>query len=100
MEFRRVLFRSVVKKLTWEQGHVRVKCSDGSAYSAEKAVITVPLGVLLSKRDNEAAIVFEPAIPQIKAAVKLMGYGGVIKVIFEFRETFWAQKKFSKESAY
>jgi monoamine oxidase len=93
-------FPAVVKKVTWKQGSVRVRCHDGSVYSAGKAVITVPLGVLLSKRSNDASIVFEPAIPQIKAAVKMMGYGGVIKVIFEFRDTFWAQKKYSKESAY
>jgi monoamine oxidase len=95
-----IRFPAEVKKVSWKNKEVRVVCADGTAYAAEKVVVTVPLGVLTSKKSDVAHIQFQPPLPEIKAAAKMMGYGPVIKVIFEFRETFWARSDFDKQSAF
>jgi monoamine oxidase len=73
-----------VKSVSWKRGHVRLSTSTGQTLSGDKLVITVPLPVL-----QKGLIEFNPALPSHIAASKDIGYGGVIKFLIEFNQSFW-----------
>lgn len=64
---------------------VHVSCSDGSEYTADKIICTVPLSIL---KDN--VIEFLPALPAINQdAIDTMLMGHGMKIILKFTEAFW-----------
>jgi len=75
---------SVVTEIHWQEGRVAVFTENEESYLAKQIVITVPLGVLQAE-----AIKFTPAIPGHAMAVQDMGYGGIIKLLYLFKEAFW-----------
>lgn len=82
-----VLLSSPVKEIQWSEGKVKVLTRDGELMEGDKVIVTVPLGVL-QKRD----IKFIPPLPDHDQAFAKMGFGGVIKFLFEFRNAFWENK--------
>ncbi|MCW3126149.1 MAG: puo 1 [Bacteroidetes bacterium] len=79
---------AVVKEIKWSAGKVKVKTADKKTYTAGQVVITVPLGILADE-ESEAGIVFKPALQDQVDAVRNMGFGHVVKIALELRETFW-----------
>ncbi|MBS1687856.1 MAG: FAD-dependent oxidoreductase [Bacteroidetes bacterium] len=79
---------SAVTEIHWQEGRVAVFTENEESYLAKQAVITVPLGVLQAE-----AIKFTPAIPEHTMAVQDMGYGGIIKLLYLFKEAFWESIK-------
>jgi monoamine oxidase len=91
-----VQLSSVVKEVRWEQGKAKITIENSKKFIANKVVITVPPGILKSGKKSRAHINFIPAIlPQIKAVDKL-GYGCVIKILFELDEALWNNKEIQK----
>lgn len=80
---------SVVKVIRWKEGSVEVLCEDGRGFSAAKALVTVPLGVLKSEKDSKGHIGFQPEIPEAIRAFNQMGFGSVVKLFLEFKDSFW-----------
>jgi monoamine oxidase len=77
-----------VEKIEWERGHVTVFARDGgelAQYSAEQAVITLPLGVL-----QQAGVQFQPVPGPLFAANELT-MGPVRRFTLLFRERWWAE---------
>lgn len=73
-----VRLSTVVRRLSWRRGEVRV---DG--LRARAAILTVPVGVLTS-------IAFEPLLPASKFdALRFIESGHVVKVVMWFRTPFW-----------
>jgi monoamine oxidase len=83
-----------VSEIDWQPGYVVIKCSNGKRLKAEKVLVTVPLGVLLSSNEDKGHIRFLPDLPEKIEAAKSMGYGAVIKVNFEFKTVFWHDENF------
>jgi monoamine oxidase len=69
-----------VKKISWKKGIVTVTTNTGD-FHAEKVLITVPVSVLQSE-----LISFEPYIRDYIDAARKIGFGGVVKFLFEFKE--------------
>ncbi|XP_039065654.1 LOW QUALITY PROTEIN: lysine-specific histone demethylase 1 homolog 3-like [Hibiscus syriacus] len=64
---------------------VKVSTSNGSEFSGNAVLITVPLGCL-----KAGAIKFSPPLPQWKqSSIQWLGFGVLNKVILEFPEVFW-----------
>ncbi|XP_022772687.1 lysine-specific histone demethylase 1 homolog 3-like isoform X2 [Durio zibethinus] len=64
---------------------VKVSTSNGSEFSGDAALITVPLGCL-----KVGAIKFFPSLPQWKqSSIEQLGFGVLNKVVLEFPEVFW-----------
>ncbi|MCX9073108.1 MAG: NAD(P)/FAD-dependent oxidoreductase [Candidatus Methanoperedens sp.] len=84
-----IFLSTVVKEIRWKPDNVEVISDKGKIYSARKALITVPLGVLQSKPDDEAHILFSPGLPGKLEAANSIGYGTATKVFLEFKEAFW-----------
>lgn len=76
-----VLTRTPVQKIL--QNEVILK--SGESISADKIIVTVPLGVLKSKQ-----IIFEPELPEWKtAAIDRLGFGLLNKVVLTYESRFW-----------
>jgi len=76
-----------VKKIVWNKSHVRVIDIYGTAYTAHSAIITVPLSIL-----QDDTIVFEPEIPEFRAAARQLVMGHVAHVSVVVKERFWEGK--------
>jgi monoamine oxidase len=85
-----VVLDAKVVRVDWRAGdaadRVRVTLADGRTFSAERCVVTVPLGVL-----QTGDIHFVPAIPQIMNAAARMRMGQVCRFTLIFREPLWPE---------
>lgn len=75
-----------VRRIAHNGSGVRVETSRG-VVAGDRAIVTVPLGVL--KADT---IVFDPPLPEPKRrAIQRLGFGLLDKVVLAFDEPFWPQ---------
>jgi monoamine oxidase len=84
----RIELARTVEKIEWERGRVQVHARDGgelALYSAEQAVITLPLGVL-----QQLGVVFDP-VPGALIAANQLAMGPVRRFTMLFRERWWAE---------
>ena len=88
----KIEFETVVERVIWKPGSVRIQASNGrQAFStdAQQVLITVPLSILKSK-DGLGAIVFDPPLPsETIAALDRLEMGKVIRVTLCFQQRFW-----------
>jgi len=86
-----IVLRSPVTSLKWKLGSVTVQTaptdpsSDRAAsYSASKAILTLPLGVLKAR-----SVVFQPEPSRILMAADHMEAGSARRLVLLFRTSFW-----------
>jgi monoamine oxidase len=91
-----LLLNKPVKVIHWEHSSVEAITMDGASYHAEKLIIALPLGILQVDKDEAGAIIFSPAIPQYGEAIQQMGFGSIIKILLEFKRSFWEDEKITK----
>ncbi len=65
-------------------GSVTVRTADGQTFSASKAIVTLPLGVLRARR-----VAFHPEPTRILSAADRMEPGSVRRLVLVFRTSFW-----------
>lgn len=82
-----------VKTIRWQPRQVEVVTADERIFTAQKAIITVPVGVLQATPQHSTAISFDPAISAQTQALQQIGFGSVVKVIIQFSERFWLRYK-------
>lgn len=84
----RVELNKVVNRIHWhpQEGRPRVDCTDGTQYTADHIVVTIPLGAL---KVNYTTM-FTPPLPLWKvSAIEHIAFGSLEKVFLEFAEPFW-----------
>ena len=74
-----LLLNTSVEEIRWSRGSVEI-----AGQLARAAIVTLPLGVLQSRR-----IRFVPELPQKTAAADRLAVGPVVRITFHFREKFW-----------
>jgi len=92
-----ILLNKTVSDVRWrapqnDDDLVAVLCTDGSAYKAQKVIVTVSLGVIQGAVAEDPAQIlrFTPPLPPPKAAAfskMIMGYYAVVEAVFP--ENFW-----------
>ena len=84
---------TVVESISWRRGEVNVECRHSSrgsvSFSADRAVITLPLGVLQLAGSDRGAIRFHPRPAVLDQALDRLEMGDAARVTFLFRESFW-----------
>jgi monoamine oxidase len=84
---------TVVESIQWRGGQVQIVArgpNGATTLSAPRAMITVPLGVLQARVDENGAIRFIPDLPEEKQnAISSVMMGKVIRVTLRFRRRFW-----------
>jgi monoamine oxidase len=81
---------SAVTKIKWQKNNVKVTTADNKVYNGSKIIITISLGMILSEPPG---ISFEPLIDNYLKAAQKIGFGTVVKVLLQFKERFWEEKK-------
>jgi monoamine oxidase len=81
---------TAVTKIKWQKNNVIVTTADNKMYNGNKIVITISLGMILSEPPG---ISFEPLIDDYLIAAQKIGFGTVIKILLQFKESFWEEKK-------
>lgn len=84
---------TIVREIHYGNGKVKAISDKGIVFSAEKAVIALPLGVLQGDNDTESAITFQPDIPDYKKAFEQIGFGAIVKILLEFKDAFWKREE-------
>jgi len=82
-----VRLNHAARKIIWNKSHVRVIDIYGTAYTASSVIVTVPLAVL-----QDDTIVFEPEIPEFRAAARQLVMGHVAHVNVVVKQKFWEDK--------
>jgi monoamine oxidase len=81
-----------VRRVEWRRGRVRV-VADGpggpTAWTAARAVVALPLGVLAAAPDGGDGVLFEPPLRAKARAFAGLGVGPVVKVVLAFSEALW-----------
>jgi monoamine oxidase len=82
----KIILNAAVQRVEWCEGRVNITCSGAhaSSYTARRAIIAVPLGVLQAQ-----TIQFSPVPRAIEEAARLR-MGNVCRFTLTFRERFWA----------
>ena len=88
-----IITNTTVTRVEWSAGKVKVMAADGTSYTADKLIVTIPLGAL-----QKNTISFSPAIPAYIDAANEIGWGTVIKTILQFETPFW--EKHAKQVAF
>ena len=90
----RVQLQSPVHSVLWSHGSVSVAGERlGARFEARaaRAILTLPLGVLLAGDSGEGGVHFAPALARKRAALQGLASGAVLKVLLRFRTPFWEQ---------
>jgi len=81
-----ISFDTCVNKIVYKKDDATVYTSDDKEFSAKKVVLTVPIGVLQS-----GTVQFQPRLTDHGVAIQSLGFGSVIKFVFEFKTSFWKE---------
>lgn len=83
-----ILLNQVVQKIRYNAQGVVVSSNQGE-FSADRVVVTLPIGVLKSGQ-----VTFDPELPKAKQqAISAMGSGLLNKLFLRFPYTFWDNEK-------
>ena len=94
----------VANEIKWSRGDVEVIAISPAGYSlpsfrAERAVITLPLGVLQAPPGAPGAVHFNPELKEKQEAIGKIMMGAVTKIVLRFRERFWERNGFTFQPA-
>jgi monoamine oxidase len=91
--------RTAVREIKWRPGSTQVSAQTlhgDKTFTAPRALITLPLGVLQAAQDS---IRFEPDLPREKLlALEKLAMGKVVRVTLCFRDRFWQDIRPAAES--
>ena len=80
-----VLSSSVVTRIAYSDAGASLRLGNGESLSADRVIITVPLGVLKTK-----VMEFDPPLPFAhRGAIAALGMGTLDKIWLQFDEPFW-----------
>jgi monoamine oxidase len=83
----KVVYNQEVKTIDYSGPSVIATTASGTTYSADKVLLTVPLGVL-----KAGDISFIPSLSAAKqSAIDNIGFGNVLKIFLKFSSRFWAE---------
>ncbi|MCD8740299.1 FAD-dependent oxidoreductase [Mucilaginibacter roseus] len=91
-----IVLNTIIKELRWHAGNVTAVSADGNEYSATKAIIALPLGVLKAPTSASSSVKFSPDIPGHLKATQNIGFGAIIKILLEFDEAFWHSEQVAR----
>ena len=80
---------AIVKEIHWKENECKIITSNGKKYKSSKVICTVPISILQRNEDDKAYIKFIPSIDEKINSAKQIGFGGVIKIVLEFKNAFW-----------
>lgn len=89
-----IRLNTVVDAVRWAEHEVRIQAqtSNGSVeFSAPRAIVTLPLGVLQAAPNTPGAVCFEPALQEKASPLLLLYMGQTIRISMAFSQRWWEQ---------
>ncbi len=89
-----IRLNTAVQVVRWARHEVRIKAEmagETVEFTAPRAIVTLPLGVLQSLSDAPGAVRFEPALEDKASALLLLFMGQTIRVSLVFSDKWWEQ---------
>jgi monoamine oxidase len=90
----RLQLQTVVHDVQWKRGSVQIDAlSQGRPFrvTAQRAIVTLPLGVLQAPPGSEGSVRFVPPIDSKRQALAGLAFGPVLKLSLRFRHAFWEE---------
>ena len=87
-----IRLNTVVRVVRWAEQEVRVEAETESGtveFTAPRAIVTLPLGVMQAAPDAPGAVRFEPALEEKASALHLLYMGQTMRVSLIFGERWW-----------
>ena len=85
-----VRLNTAVRSVAWSRGRVTVETTAGERLRADRAIVTLPIGVLRTAAGAAGAVRFDPPLPPaMRRAVDQLRTGPVVKVLLRFDRPFW-----------
>src|SRR5205823_13244540 len=69
-------------------------------FSADRAIVTVPLGVLQAKDGEPGAIRFHPEPSELRGTLERLEMGQAIRITLALRRDFWAEQQQLSQAAF
>jgi monoamine oxidase len=92
-----IRLNAMVKEIRWSGDGVETVCEGGSvsgSFTADRAIITLPLGVLQTNPGQSGNVRFIPELPpEKKTAIGHLEVGHVLRIVLSFRDRFWETLK-------
>lgn len=88
----RLRLHSVVRSVRWSSGTVQIAgdlLGQPFRVRAQRAIVTLPLGVLQQPSAASGAVRFLPPLKEKRAALASLACGPALKVSLRFRSAFW-----------
>jgi len=85
---------TIVREVRWQRGKVTIAATQqGRAHEvvADRAIVTLPLGVLQLPPQAPNGVRFVPALTAKQNALASLAAGPVIKILLRFRKPFWEE---------
>lgn len=85
---------TVVTAVDWQRAGVKISAWDAAkasaerTFAAERAIVTLPLGVLRAPEDVPGAVRFSPEPPRLRPALDRLEMGHAVRVTLRFRPGF------------
>jgi monoamine oxidase len=89
---------TAVQSVQWARHQVRIQALSKDAsveFTAPRAIVTLPLGVLQAPPGALGAVSFEPALEEKKSALLQLCMGQTIRVSLIFRDRWWERTEVS-----
>ncbi|MEP7264235.1 MAG: NAD(P)/FAD-dependent oxidoreductase [Bacteroidota bacterium] len=88
----KIIYNKIIKHINWSEGEVEVVTDDREVFTADKIIITFPLGIWTADSTTKAGFTIQPELPQYRKAAAELGYGSLIKIIVAFDTVFWEEE--------
>lgn len=85
---------STVEEVNWQRGSVEIRAREAHAihtYTAPRALITLPLGVLQARANDPGFVQFDPLLDSKRDALDALEMGSVIHITLICTERWWAR---------
>jgi len=89
-----IRLNTVVHTVRWAEHKVRLhaQTADGTVeFSAPRAIVTLPLGVMQTGHNAPGAVRFEPALQEKASALLLLYMGQTMRISLIFSQRWWEQ---------
>lgn len=89
-----IRLNTAVNIVRWAKHEVRLHAQTASGtveFSAPRAIVTIPLGVLQTPCSAPGAVCFEPALEEKASALLLLYMGQTIRISLLFSQRWWEQ---------
>jgi len=87
----KILMDHPVERVDWNSDQIKIRVAGNREFILDKLIISLPLNAYDEKISGSESIGFSPALNEKKNALRLIGFGTVVKIVMIWDSAFWKQ---------